>query len=172
MDCLGRADDGSLPPGGPSFDIPDSLPITAAQTEIHLVIGDRFVLLVAGVERDDLFKLFGLVWAKEEVCGALIGLERVEPALAERVVSADKKSVAKAIVEIARVHGLCDSELAKTVDATGRLGLFFCFRQGRQKHAGQDGNNGDDHQEFDEGEPAPTMALSEWVGGLHGLYWN
>jgi hypothetical protein len=40
------------------------------------------------------------------------------------------------------------------------LGAFFCFRQGWKKHGGQDGDNGNDDQEFNQREPTGSDAQS------------
>ena len=43
------------------------------------------------------------------------------------------------------------------VQALDALRLGFRFRQGRQQHGGEDGDDRDHHQQFDEGE-TPVVA--------------
>ena len=47
-----------------------------------------------------------------------------------------------------------EHELPAVVHALNTGGLGLRFGQRRQEHAGQNGDDGDDHQQFDEGESA------------------
>ena len=44
------------------------------------------------------------------------------------------------------------SPLSKIVEASSGMGLAFGTREVRQEHACQNGDDGNDHQEFDQGE--------------------
>ena len=55
-------------------------------------------------------------------------------------------------------------ELLQVVHAGDALGLRLRLGQGGQEHAGQNGNDRNDHQKFDEGERAPRPE----VHGVHG----
>jgi len=54
-----------------------------------------------------------------------------------------------------------ESDLALVIDADGRVRGRFGFRERRQKKARENGNNSDNHQQFDQGEGG-------WPGGGHG----
>jgi len=56
------------------------------------------------------------------------------------------------------IHERAQGQLFIVVEATDLGGLGFSFAQGRQEHRGQNGDDGDDHEQFDEREP--------WVPGL------
>ena len=45
-----------------------------------------------------------------------------------------------------------EADLAEVVEAVDALAFFFGFGKGGQKHAGQNGDDGNHHQQFDEGE--------------------
>ena len=51
-------------------------------------------------------------------------------------------------------------DLLATTQVDGRQGLVFCLGQGRQQHSGKNGDDGDDHQQFDEGETVALVALT------------
>jgi len=53
---------------------------------------------------------------------------------------------------IIRVQITREAKLLEIVQATDAAGLLFSLRQCRQQHAGEDGSNGDDHQQFNERE--------------------
>ncbi len=53
------------------------------------------------------------------------------------------------------VHGIklnTHAHLTKIVEASSGMILAFGTREGRQEHACQNGDDGNDHQEFDQGE--------------------
>ena len=53
------------------------------------------------------------------------------------------------------VHGIklnTHAHLTKIVEASSGMSLAFGTREGRQEHACQNGDDGNDHQEFDQGE--------------------
>ena len=50
--------------------------------------------------------------------------------------------------------------LAQVADAARPSGLLLGPRKGGKKHAGKNGNNGDDHQEFDQCETATSFLTS------------
>jgi hypothetical protein len=52
------------------------------------------------------------------------------------------------------VHGQGEAELAQVIRATGPIGLNLGIGQGRQEHAGKDGNNRNHYQQFDQCECA------------------
>ena len=52
------------------------------------------------------------------------------------------------------VHPQGQVELAKVIVAGDPLANLLGFGQGRQKHSRQDGNDGDDHQQFNQGKSA------------------
>jgi hypothetical protein len=54
-----------------------------------------------------------------------------------------------------RIEPPCQPNLAAVVDAAHRERLFFAFGQGRQQQGGENGNDGDNHQQFDQGEAYP-----------------
>jgi hypothetical protein len=56
---------------------------------------------------------------------------------------------AKMGVLVGDVHDVAEAHLFKIIEALGRLAFGFGYTEGREEHAGQDG---DDHQQFDEGE--------------------
>ena len=67
----------------------------------------------------------------------------------------------KALIEIPSIHRNSKPHLFFVVQTNHLVCLQFCFPKGRQEHARKNGNNGNDHQQFDQGE-----CLS---GCLHGM---
>jgi len=57
---------------------------------------------------------------------------------------------------VGNIHSQSHSDLSQVFVAGSGLGLSFCSGKHRQQQRRQDCNNGDDHEEFDEGE-APGM---------------
>ena len=66
------------------------------------------------------------------------------------------------------VHVHPQPHLALVVVATNRQRLALGPRQGRQKHARQDGDDGDDHQQLDQGKTR-TGTMERTSGWLHGI---
>ena len=58
-------------------------------------------------------------------------------------------------------HGKAQPELAHLAHATYPLGFGFGAGQRRQQHRRQNGDNGDYHQQFDQGE---TRSRRHWLG--------
>ena len=58
----------------------------------------------------------------------------------------------KEAVVVLNVEGRVFAQRAEVVDAGGLLAVFPRLLQGGQKHGGQDGDDGDDDQQFDERE--------------------
>ncbi len=56
-----------------------------------------------------------------------------------------------------KVH--VEADLAEVVEAVDALAFFFGFGEGGQEHAGQNGDDGDYHQQFDEGEGQSFASL-------------
>ncbi len=50
------------------------------------------------------------------------------------------------------IHAHAEDNLLQIVDAADGASLLTRFRKGRQQHGGQNGDDGDDHQEFDQGK--------------------
>ena len=50
-----------------------------------------------------------------------------------------------------------DTDLFHIVYAANALGFGFCASQGREDHCGENGNDGDDDEEFDESEGARSV---------------
>ena len=60
------------------------------------------------------------------------------------------------LVVILPIHHRTQSHLLEVVETTDPSNLFLGLGEGRQKHAGQDGNDGNHHQEFNQGEGLDT----------------
>ncbi len=61
------------------------------------------------------------------------------------------------------VHLDGQADLVQSGGAMGSLGLGFGGGLGGQEHSSQDGNDGDDHQEFDQGERGGSSeCLAPW----------
>ena len=56
------------------------------------------------------------------------------------------------VVIVHRVHGENQAELFHVAAAFDFLRFCFRFAQRRQQHTGEDGDDRDDHEQFDEGE--------------------
>jgi len=54
-------------------------------------------------------------------------------------------------------HAQAQADLLQVIDTANVLGFRFATGQRRQQQAGQDGDNGDDHEEFDQGEGRFTV---------------
>jgi hypothetical protein len=79
-------------------------------------------------------------------------------------VAAVKARLEQHVLVVVGVERHADADLTQIVQAPGSLALFFGPREGRQEHAGQDGDNSDDHQQLDQGE--------SWVAALRSrLRW-
>lgn len=72
----------------------------------------------------------------------------------------------KHIPIVIRVQLHEERDLLQVVHARNGLPLGLGLAQGRQEHAGQDGDDGDHHQEFDEREGPAGMVIHL---GFHGM---
>ena len=59
---------------------------------------------------------------------------------------------AEHVVVVLLVHAHAEGDLLQVVDAADGTGLLAGFREGGQQHGGENGDDGDDHQQLDEGE--------------------
>ena len=69
-------------------------------------------------------------------------------------------------VEILHIHFRRCGELAHIGEAGGLAGLLTGLRADREQNSGQDGDNGDDDEQFDEGKPLRLRATSETRRGV------
>jgi len=58
-----------------------------------------------------------------------------------------------------RVHDQVDTQLPHIVDAGDVTGFLAGLGQGREKHGGQNGDDGNDDQQLDQGEAEDFLAL-------------
>lgn len=56
------------------------------------------------------------------------------------------------VAGVCSVHSVGDANLAEVIEAGGLFGFVFCLGEGGQEHGCEDGNDGDDDEQFDEGE--------------------
>ena len=77
-------------------------------------------------------------------------LDRVEPVL---------------VVARVKLHG--EAELLVVVEAADLVGHALGLGQGGQEQRGENRNNGDNHQQFDEGE-SPSLPMPGWLSCFHG----
>ena len=61
------------------------------------------------------------------------------------------------IVVVAQIHEEGQADLFEVVQADGLLAFLFGPAQCRQQECGEDGNDGDDHQQFNQREGAPEF---------------
>jgi hypothetical protein len=75
---------------------------------------------------------------------------------------------------VIQIHAICQEDLLLVADALDGLGLGLRFGQGGQQQRRQDGNDGDDHQQFDQGETAVHGADDSLCldGGTHEVWLN
>jgi len=85
----------------------------------------------------------------------------IDPIFQMRAVSAIGSGAGVDVVIIAEVKDHAEAELFDAVDAKSLLRLLFRLGERGQKHGGKDGDNGNNHQEFDKGEC--------FEGALHGF---
>src|ERR1035438_8277410 len=74
------------------------------------------------------------------------------------------------IITVTRINGATDIQLAKAVDALSPLRAFFRGSQRGQQHRRQNGDDGDDHQQFNQRESAnlPVAgSLDFWIFHLN-----
>ena len=67
----------------------------------------------------------------------------------------------KVTVVIRGIHIISQAQLTQIVDTVGPIRLFLCRRQRGQQHGGQNGDDGDDHQQFNESK-APVCRSMEF----------
>ena len=82
----------------------------------------------------------------------MVGKELVGPAIGDG-------TLRKIALEISVIEIGGDSHLSQLIDAGNPTGGFLGPTQRRKKHAGQNGDDGDNHQQLDQGE-RPDMAVS------------
>jgi hypothetical protein len=75
-----------------------------------------------------------------------VGVEVPQP------VAGGTRRIGEAVPVLARVHVQRDADLAEIAGALRAAGPFLGRAQGRQKHGGQDRNDGNDHQQFNQCE--------------------
>ena len=73
--------------------------------------------------------------------------------------------VGNGFAEIVYVHEVSHSHLTDIVATLGGMGAQLGGRQGWEEHAREDGDDGNDHQEFDQGET--LFACADWVPDSH-----
>jgi hypothetical protein len=95
-------------------------------------------LVGEGVLADERFEKRGKLLVPEPMVIA----PRLAPTLAKR----------ESFTEIGRVHGDTQTDLPQVVQAISLLGFGFRFGQRGEQHSRKNGDDGDDHQEFNEGE--------------------
>ena len=66
----------------------------------------------------------------------------------------------KIVLVVGGKHMRTEHDLFATTQVDGRQGLVFRLGQGRQQHSGENGDDGDDHQQLDEGEAVAQVALT------------
>src|SRR3989441_10430104 len=64
----------------------------------------------------------------------------------------------KISVVLIEIHYRSQAKLSQIVDASDPLTRFLGPRQGRQQHASENGNDGDDHQQFNQSESQSARA--------------
>lgn len=82
------------------------------------------------------------------------------------------------LIIVAGVHHTCDSNLSHVIDARDLFRARFGFRERREEHRGQDGNDRNDHEQLDKSEAIAgrgsraVMSLGFEIGcwGLHFVY--
>ena len=67
--------------------------------------------------------------------------------------------IGRKCVLIIAIHVPAELELAIIIEAGDLLPLGFGLTQGRQQHGGENGDDGNDHQQFDERERGGTPPL-------------
>lgn len=80
------------------------------------------------------------------------GLDGVDPVVVFSFGLADAVVVHEAVVGVFGVELPAEGELFDVVAAGDCFSFFLRFAQGGKEHAGEDRNDGDDDEEFDEGE--------------------
>ena len=83
------------------------------------------------------------------------GLEIIDVGVVDKGVFTMAPGIRQFILVIIHIHDDRQPHLLEIADALGRQCLLLGFGKSRQEHARQDGNDGDDHQQFDEGETLP-----------------
>src|SRR4030095_14715164 len=74
---------------------------------------------------------------------------RISPAIWPRQI-ASPSWMGHAVVIVGAVHVTGQEDLLDVIDINRVLGLVFCFGERGQEHPGEDGNNGNDDEQFDE----------------------
>ena len=71
------------------------------------------------------------------------------------------------VVVVVRVHGQRQPEISHVIDAGGAAGFFLRPAQGRQKQGGENGDNGNDHQQLDQSEAGLGLRFHECWDLIH-----
>ena len=91
-----------------------------------------------------------------------IGLDDVWPP--DEVVVCDEVLVVRreVVCIVIGIHGVAEANLLEVAGAGDGARLLACLRERWQKHGGQDGDDGDDDQQFNQGE-AEEFFHEEWI---------
>lgn len=103
----------------------------------------------------------GLARAKEDVRGGLIWTQIVVPIALHRLVANKREGPGKLGIVIAAIKAAGDERLSNIVHTINRLRLGLGLGKRRKDHRSENGDDGDNDQQFDERERIPT--------GAHGL---
>ena len=69
------------------------------------------------------------------------------------------------MVVVVHIHHLCDGHLLGVGKTCGAPGFLLRFRQGRERHTGQDCDNSDGNQQFDQSESESASRLGRAIRG-------
>src|ERR1035437_179356 len=64
------------------------------------------------------------------------------------------------IIVVTCIHNHPQRQLLLIIQAACHISLHLCFCQCRQKHCGKDGDDGNDHQQFNQGKTPPALTYS------------
>jgi len=165
VDDTGRIPYIGVPQLAPGFLVPDPGPVTSPESKVDAVVGKGAIGLIAGIDAEQLVELSGAGGTKQEVGRLLVGLQEVEPGLAFDIGTTHREGEDKPTVIVIRINSGSQRKLSLIVHTTDLLGFLLGLGQGRKQHPGQDGDDGNHHQQFDQGKCHPLpVAAQEGIG--------
>ncbi len=160
---------------GPVLFVPGIGPIASSEREVGAVIRKGPFRLIAWIQAEKFVELSSSRRAKEDIGGLLVRMQKIEPCSPFHIAAADCKGGGVASIKIIGINPGSQRHLSHIVHTTDLFGLFLGLGKRRKEHAGQNRDDGDDDQEFDQGESSQQGLMPQWAlgDGFHGVvFWQ
>src|SRR5688572_12428316 len=164
-----RIPDDGIALGTPHFCIPYVWPVAPAQGEIHRIIRDRPIPLIARIVRHQFLEFLRLRRANQQIRRLLVRLEKIKPGPPNHVVAPHLERKRKTAVVVRHIKVLRNRHLTQAVHARRGFPLLFRLGQRWQKQRCENCNNGDNHEKFDQGKSLLSLQNTQ-VRSFHKIW--